>query len=129
MNENIRQILVFIYFMLVGCSIGFLFDLFRIFRKSFDTSDIITIFEDIIFSLISGSTILLAIFVLNNGEIRNYIIISILIGIITYFKMFSKVFIKYSMKIINLTKKVLIKIVINPMKKFKEKVRKKINVK
>ena len=47
MVEN--QAYLFLIFIINGIVIGLLFDIFRILRKSFKTSDIITYVQDILF--------------------------------------------------------------------------------
>lgn len=61
-----NQAYTFIIFVINGIIIGFLFDCFRIIRKSFKTSDIITYIEDILFWIIAGITTLYFIFIYNN---------------------------------------------------------------
>ena len=44
---------IFLAFILIGLIIGFLFDFFRILRRTYKTPDFITIIEDIVFWLVS----------------------------------------------------------------------------
>ena len=53
-----NEIYAFAIFILNGFLIGLLFDVFRILRKSFKTSDIITNIQDLIFGIITGIIIL-----------------------------------------------------------------------
>ena len=78
----INQAYLFLIFVLDGFIIGLLFDFFRILRKTFKTSDIITYIQDILFWILTGLIVLYSIFVFNNGEMRIYIFLGILIGII-----------------------------------------------
>ena len=75
---------VFLSFVLIGLIIGFLFDFFRILRRSYKTPDAVTIIEDSIFWITSGILILLGIFVLNEGKIRAYLFIGMFLGIVFY---------------------------------------------
>lgn len=43
---------IFIIFLILGLSIGIIFDIFRAIRKTFKTSDFLTTIEDIIFMAI-----------------------------------------------------------------------------
>lgn len=106
----IYQGYLFAIFIINGILIGVLFDIFRILRKSFKTPDIITYIEDIVFWIVSGITILYSIFVFNNGEIRLYIFVGILLGIIFYILTISRYFIKINVKIITTTKLIIYKI-------------------
>lgn len=114
------QAKIFLIFALNGIIIGILFDIFRILRKSFKTSDIITILEDILFWIFTGIVILYSIFIFNNGEIRLFMFIGIFLGTILYMLLLSKYIIKISVKIILILKKVfkfIFKILIFPMQK------------
>ena len=48
-----NQGIIFLIFVLNGFVIGFLFDIFRILRKSFKTTDTITCIEDILFWILT----------------------------------------------------------------------------
>lgn len=105
-----NQAYLFLIFIASGVLIGLLFDLFRILRKTFKTSDIITYIEDLLFWVLTGIIILYFIFVFNNGEIRLFMFLAIVIGTIIYMLLFSSYVIKVSVIIINFSKKTLAKI-------------------
>lgn len=105
-----NEIYIFAIFILNGALIGILFDVFRILRKSFKTPDILTNIEDIFFILISGFIILYTIFRLNNGQIRIYMLIALILGITLYITFISKYFIKLNVNIIKFIKLILKKI-------------------
>lgn len=108
MNINAYQQLTnLIVFILTGIIIGILFDIFRIMRKSFKTPDIITYIEDIIFWILTGLILLFTIFTFNNGEIRIYIFVGLLLGLCIYMLTLSKHFVKISTIILTFIKKVL----------------------
>lgn len=65
-----NQAYLFLVFIINGLLIGLLFDIFRILRRAFKTSDFVTYIEDILFWILTGFSILYSIFVFNNGEIR-----------------------------------------------------------
>ena len=104
--DTINQAYLFVIFIINGFLIGIFFDIFRILRKSFKTNDFFTYLEDIIFWILSGMLILYSIFVFNNGEIRGYFFLSIIIGVIIYMLIFSKVFIKINVGLIDILKKI-----------------------
>jgi len=113
-----NQAYLFLIFTLNGIVIGLLFDFFRILRRSFKTTDIITYIEDILFWIIAGLILLYSIFVFNNGEIRLFIFLGIFIGISIYILIFSNHVIKASVYIIKKTKNVvknILKILIYPI--------------
>lgn len=106
--NNFEQFISFIYFIITGIILGIVFDCFRILRKSFKTSDIITNIEDILFGIITGSILLASIFLFNNGELRLYIFIGISTGTLLYILTVSKYFIKINTAIINFIKQIII---------------------
>ena len=106
-----NQAYIFLLFILNGILIGMLFDMFRILRRSFKTADSITYIEDILFWLLTGFMTLYFIFTFNHGEIRGYLFIGILLGIVLYMVSLSKYIIKVSVTIITFFKTVIGKII------------------
>ena len=130
---NIKtQSFTFIIFIFVGILIGIVFDIFRIIRRSFKTPDFITYIEDILFWIISGTLLLFCIFTFNNGELRLYLFVSIILGNLIYIFTLSKYFIKVNTYLINILKKILyyfysiIKKIYNPPVRFLKNI--KINL-
>lgn len=105
-----NQAYLFLIFTINGIVIGILFDIFRILRKSFKTSDTITYIQDIIFWILTGLILLYSIFTFSNGEIRFYMFLGVFIGCILYMLMISKIFIEINVKFILILKKIIIKI-------------------
>lgn len=113
-----NQANLFLIFVINGVLIGLLFDTFRILRKSFKTSDIITTIEDILFWIITGIIILYSIFIFNNGEIRFFMFIGIFLGATLYMLLLSNYIIKASVVVITITKRIvffIFKIIIYPI--------------
>ena len=108
MIEN--QAYLFGIFVINGIVIGLLFDFFRILRKSFKTNDFITYIEDILFWILAGIILLYPIFIFNDGEIRLFMFLAVLLGIIIYILSISSYIIKINVKIINCIKFIIIKI-------------------
>ncbi len=108
-----NQAYLFLIFIINGILIGLLFDVFRISRKVIKTSNFVTYVEDIIFWILTGATILYSIFVFNNGELRLYMFLGIILGTIIYMLFISSYIIKINIKIINIFKKI-IKIILTP---------------
>ena len=98
--NSIEQAQVFVVFLLTGCMIGILFDCFRVARKIVKTSDFMTALEDGVFWILTGLLLVYMIFIFHHGEIRLYLILGALVGLILYFRWISRVFIKQSVKII-----------------------------
>ena len=105
--NNLEQLISFIYFIIVGIVLSVIFDIFRILRRTIKTSDIITNMEDILFCVITGIIVLLSTFYFNDGQLRIYIFIGIILGITFYMIFISKYFIKINVAIINFIKKIL----------------------
>lgn len=122
----INQGYIFVIFILNGFLIGILFDIFRILRKSFKTKDIVTYIEDILFWIITGIFLLYSVFRFNNGEIRLYMFIAILIGVLLYMLILSSYIITINVKIITSVKNLFQKIFnvfFKPFKKLFDKIR------
>lgn len=105
---TVNQIYFFLIFIIDGILIGLLFDFFRILRKSFHTSNVMTYVEDIIFWILTAVIIMYTLYVICGGEIRIYMFIGIFIGVCMYILTISKYIIKISVKIIMFLKKVII---------------------
>ena len=122
----INQGYIFVIFILNGFLIGILFDIFRILRKSFKTKDVVTYIEDILFWIITGVFLLYSVFKFNDGEIRLYMFIAILIGVLLYMLILSSYIVKINVKIITSVKNLLQKtfnVFFKPFKKLFDKIR------
>ena len=107
-------------FTISGVAIGIFFDIFRVLRRSFKTSDIITYLEDILFWILTGSFFLYILFKYNNGQIRSYVLIGTATGVIIYMLTISRYFIKINVFIVTTIKKIIIypiKVIISFFKK------------
>ena len=110
-----NQAYLFFIFIINGILIGLLFDFFRILRRIIKTNDIITYIEDILFWILTGFIILYSIFVFNNGQLRLYMFLGIILGAFIYMLFISSYIIKINIKIINLLCR-LINIITIPFK-------------
>lgn len=118
---------LFLIFIVNGFLIGLLFDFFRILRKTFKTNDMMTYIEDILFWILTGCIILYSIFVFNNGEIRLFLFIGIILGILLYMLFLSSHIIKVNVTIINFLKKIIgsiLHILLTPLKYMYQIIRK-----
>ena len=104
--NNFSQESIFIFFFIIGNIIGLIFDLFRVIRKNIKTPDIITFFEDTVFFIISGIIIIGGIIKLNNGEIRAFLFLGVIFGLLLYFLTISKLYVIILSVFINLCKKI-----------------------
>lgn len=119
----LNELSKFLFFVLIGLILGIIFDVFRIIRKCFKNSDLITYIQDIIFILIAAIILLLGIFIINNGEVRAYLFFGIIIGILLYFITISKCFVNLSSKIILFIKNVIFKPIFDFIRKLLKKIR------
>ena len=99
-----NQAYLFLVFIVNGVLIGLLFDFFRILRKTFKTKDFVTYIQDILFWILTGFIILYSTFTFNNGEIRIFMFLGILIGVVAYMTTISPYVIKVNVRIINFIK-------------------------
>ena len=117
----INQAYLFLIFVINGIIIGILFDTFRILRRSFKTTDLITYIQDILFWILTGIILLYSIFNFSNGEVRFYMFLGIFIGCLIYMLTISKYFISINVKVLITIKKIIgkiISIIIFPIKIF-----------
>ncbi len=106
-----NQFYLFLIYIVSGVGISIFFDIFRVLRKSIKTSNFITYIEDAIFWIIVGLFLIWEIFTISYGELRSYIFIGLLIGVILYLTTISKYFIKINVKILNFFKSIILKII------------------
>ena len=69
----------FCLFFIIGFFIGFIFDVFRGFRKNFKLNNFFVDLQDIVFLLISGCIYFKSIIIFNAGEMRFYVVLSSII--------------------------------------------------
>ncbi len=122
MAEN--QAYLFLIFSFTGIIIGVLFDFFRILRRTIKTSNIATYIEDVLFWVLTGFLILYNIMYFNSGEIRIYMFLAIILGVLIYMFTLSNILIKIFSKIL----KVIIITLETPIKWVKAILRKLITI-
>jgi len=84
-----EQVYIFLGTILVGAIMGIIFDFFRALRRNGNTRNIIVYIQDIVFWLIVAIIIITSSFILNNGELRGYMLIGYLLGAFLYMLMLS----------------------------------------
>ena len=102
-----NQAYLFLVFSLTGIAIGLLFDFFRILRRTIKTANFITYIEDVLFWILTGLLILYNIWYFNNGEIRIYMFLGTIMGILIYMSTLSNILIKIFSKSLQTIIKVL----------------------
>lgn len=125
------ETILFLIFLLDGAIVGLLFDIFRILRKSFKTPDLITYIEDIGFGILSGAILIFSIIIFNKGELRLFIFLGIILGLIIYMLTVSKYVVKISVKIIRFITKIvttILKIILSPIILILKKIENKFKI-
>lgn len=103
MNNVIHsQGYVFLTTLYGGMIIGFIYDLYRIFRYFFKPKKVLTFIEDLIFWIFVALVALIVIIFSNWGELRGYVFLGFLLGAFLYNKFLSKIVITLLVKIIKL---------------------------
>jgi spore cortex biosynthesis protein YabQ len=85
------QAYIFLYSIVGGVIIAFIYDIFRVKRRAVKTSMIFVYVEDLVFWIIVGAVMFAVIYLSNEGEVRGYIFIGSLLGIIAYNLIFSRI--------------------------------------
>jgi|GEM_PF-490932 len=101
-----EQVYIFLYAIVAGLVTAFLYDIFRIKRRAIKTSVIILSLEDIVYWLLAAVILFITVYNSNNGQMRGYIFIGNVIGVIIYETLLSSIIIKSSIVIINMIKKI-----------------------
>lgn len=106
----INQTSLFLIFTIDGVLIGIIFDIFRILRKTIKTSDFVTYIEDFLFWIITSIILFYSIFTYNNGELRFFMFLAVILGFVLYICTISSYLIKINVKIINVIKRIFLKL-------------------
>ncbi|MDF2523533.1 MAG: hypothetical protein K0R31_1174, partial [Clostridiales bacterium] len=100
------QAYVFLWSVIGGMAIAFIYDLFRIKRKTIRTINFLTHIEDLVYWILVALIMFAVVYYSNEGEIRGYIFIGTLIGVILYTLIFSRMVMTSFLFIIGIVKKV-----------------------
>ena len=119
-----EQVYIFLWSVLIGAIMGVIFDFFRAWRRNGNTRNIIVYVQDIIFWFIVAIIIITSSFILNNGELRGYMLIGYLLGALLYMLLLSTYIKGMFIIIMNLITKG-IEFLLKPFKKMLEKIEKK----
>ena len=103
----VEQVYIFLYAILAGATAAFLYDILRIKRRAIKTSVILVNLEDILFWLAAAVLLFLTVYKSNSGQMRGFIFIGNVIGVMLYESLLSNIIIKSSIMIINIIKRIL----------------------
>ncbi|NLX76162.1 MAG: spore cortex biosynthesis protein YabQ [Clostridiaceae bacterium] len=85
-----EEINVFLSALCVGVTTGFIYDLLRMKRRAIKTRRIFIGVEDVLFWVIAALLTFAAAYISNQGEIRFYFFMAMVLGISIYFWLFSR---------------------------------------
>ena len=102
-----NQAYVFLCSVIGGMLIAFIYDVFRIKRKAIKTRSIFIHIEDFLYWIIVAIVMFALVYYSNEGEIRGYIFLGNILGVILYSLLLSKIIINSSMFILNVIYKIL----------------------
>lgn len=97
---------IFLYAVLGGMLVAFIYDLFRIKRRAVKTSTIITGIEDFCYWILVALVMFAMVYYSNEGELRGFIFIGSIIGVILYILLLSRLVISSSLFIIRIVVKI-----------------------
>lgn len=100
--ENVIHSEAYIFFTTLygGIIIGFLYDIYRIFRYFFRPKRVAAFIEDLIFWIVVAIIALFILISSNWGELRGYVFLSFILGAVLYNKLLSKIVITALVKVI-----------------------------
>ena len=94
--ELSTQIRTFLLIVTTGIVLGILFDTYRVLRRRFRPPWLVTSLTDLLYCLLASAIAFTALLAGNWGELRFYVYIALLVGIIAYYRLVSQ----YVMKLI-----------------------------
>lgn len=110
MSDFIREeVSIFLEAAWNGMIIAALYDVLRILRRVVKHSDVIVGIQDYIFWVVAGIMIFSRVFQANDGILRGYIFLALLIGAYSYHKSFSPWLVRYLSKILKFLTAYLLK--------------------
>jgi spore cortex biosynthesis protein YabQ len=116
-HSNSIELTIFISLTALGMAIGMLWDVFRVIEKRWSLPRAIICIFDTIFWIAVTTVVFLTLMYLNDGSLRFFEFLGMLIGAILYFSAFSRLFRKIFLIIINIFTKICI-ILLTPVKFF-----------
>ncbi|NJD01056.1 MAG: spore cortex biosynthesis protein YabQ [Ruminiclostridium sp.] len=101
------QAYVFLCSVAGGVVIALVYDIFRIMRKVIKTGSLFTYVEDLLFWILVAVVMFATVYYSNEGELRSYIFLGTLLGVVLYALLLSKAIMNSSLFIIRIVKGVL----------------------
>lgn len=102
---------IFLTCVLGGMIIAFIYDIFRIRRKAIKAGNLIVYFEDFIYWIIVALVMFGVVYYSNDGEVRGYLFVGTVIGIILYALLLSRIITSIFIFIIKILYKVILALI------------------
>lgn len=90
-----------------GAAIAFVYDIFRIFRRTIKTGNVATYAQDSLYWLVAAGIMFLTVYYSNDGQLRAYLFAGAAIGAVLYALLCSRIIMKSSLFIINIGARVI----------------------
>ncbi|CVK18796.1 spore cortex biosynthesis protein YabQ [Sporomusa sphaeroides] len=103
--ELSTQIRTFLLIVTTGIVLGILFDTYRVLRRRFRPPWLVTSLTDLLYCLLASAIAFTALLAGNWGELRFYVYIALLVGIIAYYRLVSQYVMKFIMALLLLITK------------------------
>lgn len=103
--ELSTQIRTFLFIVTTGIVLGILFDTYRVLRRRFRPPWLVTSLTDLLYCLLASAIAFTALLASNWGELRFYVYIALLVGIIAYYRLVSQYVMKFIMALLLLITK------------------------
>ncbi|WP_188398492.1 spore cortex biosynthesis protein YabQ [Sporomusa sp. GT1] len=103
--ELSTQIRTFVLIVTTGIVLGILFDTYRVLRRRFRPPWLVTSLTDLLYCLLASAIAFTALLASNWGELRFYVYIALLVGIIAYYRLVSQYVMKFIMALLLLITK------------------------
>lgn len=114
-----EETITFFIFILLGIIVGIIFDFFRAIRKVKSCKEKYVYLQDILFFLITGVILSIAVINILAEEIRLYLFVSLFLGIVIYISTISIFVMKIFVKIIKISDEIF-KFVFLPLTAYKD---------
>ncbi len=117
MEEYIRaQASLFLDSMFVGVVIMALYDVLRLMRRIIRHRDILVNIEDFLYWTVAGFMVFAMIYAKNDGALRWFIVVGVILGAIIYARSFGQFLVKIVSKYLNIILKYILKKPLNKVK-------------
>jgi len=107
MTELSQQFLAFGLTIALGILMGVFFDFYRVLNRLLHPPRLVIQVGDLLFWLVLTGVVFTILFLGNWGEVRAYVFLGLALGLVIYFKWFSRLFIRLFNRVLRLVGRVL----------------------